>query len=337
MKRNTRFLIIDGNSIACRAAYVFVENDLQNSQGQPTGAIFRFIRMVSHIFDIVNPTHIVVAWDTNKNTFRKKLYADYKVNRKDDSHNKFNQSDIYWQFNQIRKILELLGIKNVNVESYEGDDICGTYAKLSKAEYTYILTGDRDSYQLINENTFIISPQNGNKDFKLITPQIVEEKFSVKPEQIISFKTLQGDTSDNIPGLNGCGPKTAAKLIQVYGSSDKFASLSINEMLADKKISKKLREDFPRWVNQYNLIKTLVTIYTDVPVPYTYGDCKVDTLNWNKCLDLFKQFEMNSFVKYIENKKLFTQENNNPYIPAKNTQERKERSKNVQLNLFDKL
>ena len=337
MKRNTRFLIIDGNSIACRAAYVFVENDLHNSQGQPTGAIFRFLRMVSHVFDIVNPTHIVVAWDTNKYTFRKKLYADYKANREHKSYGKINQSDVYWQFNQIRNILELLGIKNVNVESYEGDDICGTYAKLSKAQYTYILTGDRDSYQLINDNIFIISPQNGNKDFKLITPQVFEEQYNLKVEQMISLKTLQGDTADNIPGLNGCGPKTATKLLQKYGSADKFASLSMAEVLADKKISKKLREDFTRWASQYELMKTLVTIRIDVPVTYTYGDCKVDKLNWNKCLELFKQYEMYTFVKYIEEEKMFSQKNNHPYIPAKNVEERKERTKNVQLNLFNKL
>ena len=105
----------------------------------------------------------------------------------------------------------------------------------------------------------------------------------------------------------------------------------------DKSFTKKTKEDFVRWTSQYDLMKTLVTIYTDVPVKYTYSDCKIDKLNWENCLELFKQFDMNTFVKYINEEKMFSQKNNNPYIPAKYVEERKERTKTVQLNLFNKL
>ncbi|MFW6242948.1 MAG: 5'-3' exonuclease, partial [bacterium] len=214
------FLIIDGNSIACRAAFAHNPkwgDDLQTSDGKLTGATYRFFTMFDKMLLKLKPTHIVVCWDTGGDTFRNDLDKNYKANRE-----KKNE-DLYEQFSDIKRILESVGIKNVSIIGYEGDDIVGTYSALSKADHTYVVSGDKDNFQLAKENITIAYPKHGFYDVDYITPEYIEEKYDIDYNQFVDMKALMGDKGDNIPGIDGCGEKTAIKLLKYYGDAKSVA------------------------------------------------------------------------------------------------------------------
>jgi DNA polymerase-1 len=290
----TRFLIIDGNSLGCRAAFAHNPKrgaDLHTKDGMVTGTIYRFLNMMDKICHQLRPTHMVISWDTDKNTFRKQLYPEYKANRHQDD--KLNMSTVYAQFEMIRKITEQLGIKNVNVPTFEGDDICGTFAHISKADETFIVTGDKDSFQLVNDHTTIVFPKNGFQEVNLVTEKYIQEKYGVTVSQYIDLKMLQGDTSDNITGLVGCGPKTASKMLNKFGSADKIHSLQYDEL---QDCGKKILNNIDDWNNRFDLIKTLVTIRQDVELPCTFEDCQLDLLKWEELKPVFEKLELKSIL-----------------------------------------
>lgn len=297
----TKFLIVDGNSLGCRAAFAAPKHskDLCTKENIPTGTIVRFINMLNKVMcDIVKPTHIVVAWDTDANTFRKQLYPEYKANRQ--AHKEQNDIDmhiVHKQFKMLRNMLEWLGIKNVNIQGFEGDDICGSFATISKADENYIVTGDKDSFQLVNDNTYIVYPKSGFTDVDIVNEQYINDKFNVSLDNYIGLKTLQGDASDNIHGFTGCGPKTAAKLLDEFGNSDIIARLKEEEL---SNYNKKIKTGLADWQSRYELLKTLVTIRTDVELPYTFDDCEIDLLKWDELIPYMEQLEMNNFINRIK-------------------------------------
>lgn len=296
----TKFLIIDGNSLGCRAAFAHNPKsgpDLHTQRGLPTGTIYRFINMFDRILHQIRPTHIVVAWDTDKNTFRKQLDPEYKANRMSKKKSNIDMDVVYHQFEVIRKILEKLGVKNVNVKGFEGDDICGTYATLSKADDNFIVTGDKDSFQLVNTNTTIVFPKNGFREVSLINEKYIDEHYGLDVCQFIDLKTLQGDKSDNIRGLNGCGEKTALKLLEKYGSAESIVKLNNDDLSAD--VNKKVLAGFDEWKSRFDMLMTLVTIRRDVPVEYTYDDCEIDLLNWEAAKPIFEKLELKNILNRI--------------------------------------
>ena len=295
----TKFLIIDGNSIGCRAAFAIPKsgNDLVSRDGIPTGTLHRFFNMINKIMLQLEPTHIIVCWDTDSNTFRKEIYPEYKANRYKDKESPIDIHIMHKQFGMIRKMLDMLGIKSANVQGYEGDDVVGSFAKMSRADYNYICSGDRDSWQLVNKITSVVFPKSGFTDVDIVTPEYVEEKFGISLDNYIGLKTLQGDTSDNIPGFTGVGPKTAAKMLTQYGSADNIAQLKLDEFTG---YNKKVTAQLENWQKQYSLLKTLVTIRTDVNVPYSFEDCEIGLLNWKELKGYMKLLDMNNFVQRIE-------------------------------------
>lgn len=292
-------MIIDGNSLACRAAFAHNPKfgpDLMNSEGKLTGATYRFFTMLDRLLHQFRPTHIVVAWDNGRKTFRNEIDSEYKANRA------AKNNDLYIQFSDIKRVLSALDIKSVSISGYEGDDIVGTYSRMSKADRNYIISGDKDSFQLVNDNTTVIFPLQGFKEVGLVNPQYIIDKYGITVDNFVLLKTLMGDDGDNIKGITGCGEKTAVKLINHYGSLENIVKNHQN--IDVKGVNKKVKENICEWAPRSEVVKQLVTILTDVEVPYTYDECELK-LNWNNALPIFEELEFNQLIKKLKSGDLY--------------------------------
>ena len=207
-----KFLIIDGSSLIHRA--FFALPPLTNRKGQHTGAVYGFLRMFHKLLQDVQPRWVAAAFDKSRKTFRSKLFADYKGQRKP------TPPELKEQFPLCMEVLQTMGIPALELDDYEADDIIGTFAKKADpAVEVYIVTGDRDELQLIDGRTRVMYTKKGISDIKLYDEAAFAEDYEgLAPLQLIDLKGLMGDTSDNIPGVPGVGPKTALKLIAEYGS-----------------------------------------------------------------------------------------------------------------------
>ena len=207
-----KILVLDANSLLNRAFYGI--RPLTNSQGLPTNAIFGYINILKKHLDAVKPDYVAAAFDLHAPTFRHKFDERYKATRKP------MPEELRAQIPYLKRATEALGIAVVEREGYEADDILGTLSRLAeeRGDRAYLVTGDRDAYQLVGENTTLILV--GTKHDEEVTPEVVKEKFGLEPRQMIDVKALAGDTGDNIPGVRGIGEKTALKLIAERGSLD---------------------------------------------------------------------------------------------------------------------
>ena len=248
-----KFLIIDGSSLIHRA--FFALPPLTNRKGQHTGAVYGFLRMFHKLLQDVQPRWVAAAFDKSRKTFRSKLFADYKGQRKP------TPPELKEQFPLCMEVLQTMGIPALELDAYEADDIIGTFAKKADpAVEVYIVTGDRDELQLIDGRTRVMYTKKGISDIKLYDEAAFAEDYEgLAPLQLIDLKGLMGDTSDNIPGVPGVGPKTALKLIAEYGS--------VENVLAnvDGIKGKSLQEKLANNKEQALLSKELATIYTEVP------------------------------------------------------------------------
>ncbi len=252
-------LAIDGNSLLNRAFYGI--KLLSNKKGQFTNAIFGFMKMLINLRDEVNPDAVVVAFDRKAPTFRHKMYSEYKAGRKAMPEELFSQMPI------VKELISLLGYRIIELDGWEADDILGTLASgASEDDFCYIATGDRDSLQLIDKNVHILLATTKMGNVRYDTNALMEE-YGVSPAQMIEIKALQGDTSDNIPGVAGIGPKTAGDLIQQYGSID-----GVYEALPQMKVTPKMREKLENGKESAYLSRELGTISRDVPISKKYED-----------------------------------------------------------------
>ena len=248
-----KFLIIDGSSLIHRA--FFALPPLTTRKGQHTGAVYGFLRMFHKLLQDVKPRWVAAAFDKSRITFRTKLYADYKGQRKP------TPPELKEQFPLCMEVLRSMGVPALELDDYEADDIIGTFAKkLDPGLEVFIVTGDRDELQLIDDRTRVMYTKKGISDIKLYDKESFAEDYEgLVPLQLIDLKGLMGDTSDNIPGVPGVGPKTALKLIAEYGSVENVMS-HIEEVKG-----KSLKEKLANNKEQALLSKELATIYTEVP------------------------------------------------------------------------
>ncbi len=252
-------LAIDGNSLLNRAFYGI--KLLSNKKGQFTNAIYGFMKMLINLRDEVNPDAVVVAFDRKAPTFRHEMYSEYKAGRKPMPEELFSQMPI------VKELIALLGYRIVELDGWEADDILGTLADgAEESDFCYIATGDRDSLQLIDRNVNVLLATTKMGNVRYDTNALWEE-YGVSPCQMIEIKALQGDTSDNIPGVAGIGPKTAGDLIKEYGSVD-----GVYTALPDMKITPKMREKLENGKESAYLSRKLGTISRDVPISKKYGD-----------------------------------------------------------------
>lgn len=281
-----KLLAIDGNSILNRAFYAI--RALSNKDGVPTNAVFGFMNVYFKNFDAINPDCVAVAFDMHKPTFRHKAVSTYKANRKG------MPDELFQQMPLIKKLLTLMGIKILECEGFEADDILGTLSKIfSKNNYEcHILTGDRDSLQLINDKTTVRLATN--KDAIIYNREKFLEDYGFEPINIIDLKALMGDSSDNIKGVAGIGEKTATTLIKDFSTVE---NLYANLDNAD--ISKSVKTKLENGKNSALESKWLATIKCDVPIDENPGSYKTGNMNSPELYKFLNQLEMQKLIEKL--------------------------------------
>ncbi len=211
-----RLLLIDGHSVAYRAFFALPVDNFSTTTGQHTNAVFGFTSMLINVLRDEAPTHVAVAFDVSRRTFRTEEYAEYKGTRAK------SPEEFSGQIPLIKDVCAALGVTTFEKDGFEADDIIGTLATQAEAAgmQTLIVTGDRDAFQLVTESTTVLYPRKGMSDLVRFTPAAVEEKYAVTPDHYPDLAALVGETSDNLPGVPGVGPKTAAKWITQFGTLD---------------------------------------------------------------------------------------------------------------------
>ena len=210
-----KLVLIDGNSLINRAFYA--TPPLSAKDGTPTNAVYAFVNMLVRIIGDIKPRYMLVAFDRKEPTFRHEMYADYKGTRKP------MPEDLRPQIDLMKKVLDTMGISRYEQAGIEADDIIGSMAKRYKGD-TIIITGDKDSFQLVDETTSVYFTRRGITETEIYSNENFKEKTGIEPIQIIDLKSMMGDSSDNIPGIAGVGEKTALSLVEKYGSLENLYS-----------------------------------------------------------------------------------------------------------------
>lgn len=285
-----KLILIDGNSIAYRAYYALPL--LSNASGQYTNAVYGFTMMLMKILEDEKPTHMLVAFDAGKTTFRHKDFQEYKGTRKE------TPNELREQFPLIKEVLDAFCIPYFEESGYEADDIIGTLSKTCVREDLdiRIVSGDKDLLQLVNDQVHVLLTRKGITEVERYDIQAIDEKYGLKPEQIIDLKGLMGDASDNIPGIPGVGEKTALKLLRLYPSVEEVIEH------ADQLPGKKLREKVKEHQEQALLSKKLATIYTEVPLSLELEDLALKERDEEKVVQLFKQLAFNTLLSRLTTK-----------------------------------
>jgi DNA polymerase I len=230
-----RLLLLDGHSLAYRAFFALPVENFSTTTGQPTNAVYGFTSMLINVLRDEQPTHIAVAFDVGRQTFRSEIYAEYKANRSE------SPTDFRGQVSLIQEVLGALHIPVVTAEGFEADDVIATLTvqAVEQGMDVLICTGDRDALQLVNERVTVLYPRKGVSDLTRFTPEEVEAKYGLTPAQYPDFAALRGDPSDNLPSIPSVGEKTAAKWVREYGSLDAL----VDQVDTVKgKVGEKLRE-----------------------------------------------------------------------------------------------
>ena len=281
-----KIILLDGNSLSYRAFYAMPA--LQNKSGLYTNSIYGFTLMLERMLEDIKPKYALVAFDKGKQTFRHKTYQDYKGTRDK------TPSELVEQFGYVRELLDSYGIKYEEHFDYEADDIIGSYAKLAEKAglEVIIISGDKDLTQLASDNITIYYTKRGVTEVDHYTPEFINEKYGLSPEQIIDMKGLMGDKSDNIPGIAGIGEKTAIKLLAEYKTVENVLDN------IDNISGKKLKERLAEGKEDALLSKELATIFTEVPVENKLEDLTFSESR-SKKKELFEKLEFVSFLKKL--------------------------------------
>ena len=266
--------------MAYRAFFALPAENFTTAQGQHTNAIYGFATMLLSLLSTEKPTHVAVAFDVSRKTFRSEIFPEYKANRAK------TPDEFRSQMSYLHELVTAFGITTFEVEGFEADDIIATISKQAERENAevFICTGDRDSFQLVNEKTTVLYPKRGVSDLTRMTPDAVQEKYGMSPEQYPDFAALRGDPSDNLPSVPGVGEKTAAKWIVEYGS--------LHELIANvDKLAGKVGQSLRDSVNDVMRNRELTQLVANVPL-----DLSIDALAWsgvdeNKTNPLFEKLE----------------------------------------------
>lgn len=277
-----KLYLIDGANLVFRAFYAI--RALSNSKGFPTNALYGFAQMLLKLVRDEKPTHIAVVFDTPEPTFRDEMYEDYKAHRKEPP------DDLKQQFPYVAPLVEALGIPHIELPGFEADDLIGTIAKRFAGEGcdVVMVSGDKDLMQLVDDHISILDTMKNLR----IGPKQVEERFGVGPEHVIDVLGLAGDSSDNVPGLPGVGPKTATKLIQEFGSIDDLIAH------ADK-LKPTIRAKLEDNLDLLKLSRELVTIKLDVELDVELSDFERRELPVDKLHDLFMELEFTKLLQEL--------------------------------------
>lgn len=279
-----RILVVDGNSIINRAYYGM--RPLTTKSGKSTHAVLGMINIISRQMNTLSPDYAAVAFDLKAPTFRHLEYTEYKAGRH------ATPEDLLSQFPDAKECLKLMGLHILELPGYEADDIQGTVAKMAHTEpdtVSYILSGDRDLLQLIDDKVTVLLATNS--DTKAMHREEFIAEYEIAPEQFVDMKALMGDSSDNIPGVAGVGKKTAANLIKDFGTLE-----GIYENIDDKRISKGVREKLIRDKDNAFLSRRLAQIITDAPIEKSLCDLKFNGADKQGLYHKFSELELNSLI-----------------------------------------
>ena len=276
--------MIDGNSIAYRAFFALPL--LNNNKGVHTNAVYGFTMILMKIIEDERPTHIMVAFDAGKTTFRHQTFTEYKGGRQK------TPPELSEQFPIIHELLDAYGIARYQLENYEADDIIGTLTRQAELDgfNVKVISGDKDLTQLSSSQTTVCITRKGITDIEEYTPEHINEKYGLSAEQIIDMKGLMGDASDNIPGVPGVGEKTAIKLLKEFDSLEQL--LGSIEKVSGNKLKEKLLE----FKDQAIMSKQLATIFTEVPVELQLSEIEYEGPHINEVIKLFKELEFQSLL-----------------------------------------
>ena len=283
-------MLIDGNSLAYRAFFALPES-IATADGFPTNALYGLSAMVIKVLIDERPSRVIVCWDAPGRTFRKERYEDYKAGRAATPDLLKEQSP------HFRPLMAAFGFTNTELVGFEADDVIGTLATIADAagERVTILTGDRDALQLVNDSVSVLATGRGVTDVTRYTPEKVEERYGVTPEQMTDYRGIVGDSSDNLPGVPGIGEKGAAQLIQKYGTLDEVLAHASEQTPKKKQVLTDHADDA-------RLTRDLAVIVRDCPVEVDLDD--VEPLDFDgprlaEIRDLFTRFEFSSLARRL--------------------------------------
>jgi len=297
-----KLIIIDSNSIIHRAYHALPP--LTTKKGELVNAVYGFLLVFLKAIKDFRPDFVVATFDFPGPTLRHKKYKEYKAKRPPAPEN------LYSQIPRVKEFLETFGVPSLEKEGFEADDLIGTISRLAPRKQvqprleSIILSGDLDTLQLVDSKTKVYALRQGVKDVVLYDEQLVKEKFKgLVPEQLLDFKALRGDPSDNIPGVTGIGEKTALSLLLEFGSLENLYGEIEGKMEKAKELKPKLRETLLRYKEQAFLSRDLVRIERAVPVDFSMSECSFKDFDKEKVKKLLEEFEFHSLVNRLFNDK----------------------------------
>jgi DNA polymerase-1 len=287
MTKKEPIVLVDGSSYLFRAYHALPP--LMNSKNQPTGAIFGVANMLKKLLVEYPTHHVAVVFDTKSKNFRHELYPDYKANRPE------MPEELASQILPLHELIRAMGLPLIAIEGIEADDVIGSFAKqaIEDNRQVIISTGDKDFAQLVCDKITLINTMSSSR----LDEAGVEEKFGVKPNQIIDYLALVGDSVDNVPGVPGVGPKTAAKWLREYHTLE-------NMIAHSHEIKGKVGDNFREKIHYLPMAKKLVTIHQEMPLPITIHDLAIQPKDINKLRTLFTELEFRAWLKELEAKAL---------------------------------
>lgn len=308
-----RVFLIDGSAVVYRSYFAFIRKPLINSKGQNVSAVSGFLNTLFRLLIDEKPDYIAIAFDTGHPTFRHEMYGAYKATREK------MPDDLRDQLPICHQLAEAINIPILEMPGYEADDIIGTIAKRADAENmeVYLVSGDKDFMQLVSDNVKMYALTRSGNGADITWYDEVEAKFGVHPDQVIDVLGLMGDSSDNVPGVQGVGPKTASKLIKEFGSMEQ-----LYERIDELKPSKN-KERLIEQKDMALLSKQLVTIKTDVPVGMSFDDMVPHHPDAPRMIEIMDQMEFNTLKNRFEQylKSNYNQEDNlNPITQSQTTE-----------------
>ncbi|WP_147532594.1 DNA polymerase I [Bacillus marasmi] len=282
-----KLILIDGNSIAYRAFFALPL--LNNQKGIHTNAVYGFAMILMKIIEEEKPTHIMVAFDAGKTTFRHQTFSEYKGGRQK------TPPELSEQFPFIHELLDAYGVSRYQLENFEADDIIGTYSRQAEKDgfHVKVISGDKDLTQLSSDHITVCITKKGITDMEVYTPQHIQEKYGLTPGQIIDMKGLMGDASDNIPGVPGVGEKTAIKLLKEHQTLENLLE-SIDQVSGAK-----LKEKLAEFKDQAIMSKELATITTEAPVELQLSELEYEGIHKDRVIQIFKELEFQTLLERV--------------------------------------
>jgi DNA polymerase-1 len=297
-----RLILIDGHALLYRAFFAFPT--LTTKEGLMVNAVYGFTRILLSVIKDINPKYLAVTFDTPKPTFRHTDFVGYKAQRKE------MPEELRGQIDLVKEVVTVLNIPQFAIDGYEADDVIGTISRQVTANckdgkhgtHVLIVTGDKDAFQLVDDCVHVLVPPHGKHGEQEFDQEAVLNKMGVRPDQIVDYKALSGDPSDNIPGIQGIGPKTAVRVLQEFDTVDNMYEEIKNQ--TDKvKNSKALKgATLMKIADGYEsakLSQKLATIDRNVPITFELSDCRISGYDKAKAVEKFQQFEFNSLVPQL--------------------------------------